>query len=367
MIEVADIFRLHGPSYVAQHGLLPSERKVMQDLLCCRTAACGGHLYRCESCGYEHYSYHSCKNRHCPKCQGEQSARWLEGQQRRLLPCAYYLFTFTLPAELRPVARAQPKAIYNLLMTSAAHALQKLAWDPNYVGGQLGMMAILHTWTRAMLYHPHVHLLVAAGGVSRDGQRWVQPKHPAFLVPGFALSPIFRGKFRTGIRKLSLANGLPPQLWTQPWNVHVRHAGSGEKVLGYLARYALRVAISNSRIERLENGQVTFRYRDNRTQHLQHVTLSATEFIGRFLLHVLPKGFVKIRSYGLWSSPCADKLRRVRALLLSTSQNSPAPATEFSNDSTAPACAATPMLCPKCKVGHLIWIQEIFPHATRGP
>src|SRR5881628_700147 len=212
MIEVADILRLHGPAYRQAHRLLPSQQKVLEDLVRCRTAACGGQLYRCDHCGQEHYSYHSCRNRHCPKCHREQTDRWLTHHRARLLPCAYYLLTFTLPAPLRSLAYAQQKALYALLLSSAAAALQKLAWDPSYVGGHLAMLAILHTWTRAMLYHPHVHLLVTAGGLSPDGTQWIAPKHPAFLVPVQALSVIFRAKVCAGLRRAGILDQVPPEI-----------------------------------------------------------------------------------------------------------------------------------------------------------
>jgi hypothetical protein len=361
MIEVADIFRRHGPAYREQHSLLPSQQKAMQDLVRCRTAACGGQLYRCDHCGQEHYSYHSCGNRHCPKCHGEQTERWLAQQQQRLLPCSYYLLTFTLPQALRTLAWSHQKAIYGLLLSSAAAALQKLAWDSKYLGGQLAMLAVLHTWTRALLYHPHAHLLVTAGGLSRDGQHWIAPKNPAFLVPGFALSKIFRGKFRAGLKKLGLLEQVPPSVWKEKWVVHCRHAGHGEKPLAYLGRYVFRIAISNSRLERFENGQVTFRYRDNRTQEIKHLQLSAQEFMQRFLQHVLPKGLVKVRSYGLWSATNADKLKKARALLpRETSTQSPAVVPE------APL-KASPTICPHCKIGHLVLVASLLPERIRGP
>jgi len=370
MIELAHILRRHGPDYRAQHQLLPSQSKVLEDLVRCRTEACGGHLYQCDRCAHQHYSYHSCGNRHCPKCHGQQTQRWLEEHREQLLPCAYYLLTFTLPSGLRALAYAHQKAIYALLLSSAAAALQKLAWDPRYVGGQLAMLALLHTWTRALLDHPHAHLLVSAGGLSADGRQWVHPKNPAFLVPCFALSKIFRGKFKAGLKKLGLLHELPAALWQQQWVVHCQHAGSGGKVLDYLGRYVFRIAISNSRLERFEHGQVTFRYRDNKTQKLQHLTLRAHEFIRRFLRHVLPKGFVKVRSYGLWSARSGDKLEKARALLAPPQAPSAPPANPTTQlpCATAPSAAPPPpLLCPQCKTGHLIWVRELLPQRTRAP
>src|SRR5215471_19285850 len=313
MLEVAEIFRLHGESFRAEQELAPWQLKAMADIEHCRTAYFGGHLERCDRCGHEHYSYHSCRNRHCPKCHGEQTQAWLDKQQARLLPVAYYLLTFTLPASLRPLAKAHPRPIYNLLLSAAVDSLQKLAADPQWVGGTLPILAVLHTWTRALLFHPHVHLLVPAGGIGPE-RTWIDAKHSQFLVPGYALSPIFRAKVKTGLEKLGLLDVQCP-CWEQKWNIHCRHAGSGEKVLDYLARYVFRVAITNSRLERLENGEVTFRYRDNQTQQLRHTTLPAEQFIERFLQHVLPKGFVKVRSYGLWSAAQKELLAQIQAQL----------------------------------------------------
>lgn len=379
MIEVADILRRHGPDYQRSHSLLPSQRKVLEDLVNCRTEACGGHLYECDRCGHLLYSYHSCRNRHCPKCHGQQTQRWLEKQQQRLLPCSYYLLTFTLPAGLRTLAYANQKALYGLLLSSASAAVQKLAWDPKYVGGQLAILAVLHTWTRALLDHPHAHLLVSAGGLSADGQQWVHPQSPAFLVPCFALSKIFEGKFKAGLKKLQLLGQVPASVWKQKWVVHCQPAGSGEKVLDYLGRYVFRIAITNSRLESFENGQVTFRYRDNRTQQLKHLTLSAEEFIGRFLRHILPKSFVKVRAYGLWSARNQAKLEKARQLLdppkpISSLLGQSMPQPDLASDSnlnTSPpqseAAADQPRLCPGCKIGHLVWVRELLPQHTRGP
>lgn len=369
MIEVADILRLHGPAYQAQHSLLPSQRRVLGDLVRCRTAALGGHVYECdrEDCDYKHYSYHSCGNRHCPKCHGEQTQRWLEKQSERLLACAFYFVTVTLPAEFRSLVYAHQKELYGLLLSSAAAALQRLGWDPQWVGGQLAILALLHTWTQDMRDHPHAHLLVSAGGLSRDGHHWMAPKHPAFLMPGYALSAIFKGKFKAGLKQLRWSDQIPPTVWQKPWkNVQIQHAGRGEKVLDYLGRYAFRIAITNSRLQSFENGQVTFSYRDRKTHQKKQRTLSAGEFIGRFLRHVLPKGFVKIRSYGLWSSTQKERLQKARTLLAAQG-----PETQPDSDleiTPQPEILPEPVLrCPKCKVGHLICVATLLPQRTRAP
>ena len=220
MLEVAEIIRRHGAAYRAHVGdrLLPSQARVLRDLAACRTAYFGGQLTQCDHCGQQVYRYHSCRNRHCTTCHGAQTERWLETQRAQLLPCPYYLVTFTLPRALRALAFGHQAAVYGVLMRSAAAALQRLAADPRYVGARLGCLAVLHTWTRAMLYHPHVHLLVTAGGLSADGTQWIAPKHPAFLVPVQALSVIFRAKVGAGLRRARLLAQAPPAVWTTPWS-----------------------------------------------------------------------------------------------------------------------------------------------------
>src|SRR6266404_562794 len=204
MLEVAEIFRLHGPAYRAKFGdrMLPSHRRAMQDIEQCRTAALGGQVYFCAQCQDQRYSYHSCKNRNCPKCQNEQANDWLREQSELLLPTHHFLVTFTLPAELRPLARSHQKTIYNLLFRASSAALQQLAQDPRFVGGRLGMVGVLHTWTRQLLYHPHVHYIVTGGGLTADG-RW-RSSRPDFLVPVKALSRIFRAKFPDALKKTEL-------------------------------------------------------------------------------------------------------------------------------------------------------------------
>jgi len=366
MLEVADIFRLHGAAYRARCAdrLLPSQSRAMQDIQACRTAYFGGHVKQCDHCGEKVYVYHSCGNRHCPKCHGEHTKRWLDRQRARLLPCSYYLVTFTLPDELRPLARGHQKKVYGLLMRCAAAALQKLAADPRYVGGRLGCLSMLHTWTRAMLYHPHVHMLVTAGGLSADRTTWIKPKNPAFLVPVHALSVIFRAKICAALKKAGLLQEVPSKVWNKNWVVHCQHAGQGEKVLEYLGRYIFRVAISNSRLERIENGQVTFRYRDNRSQEMRRVTLPGEEFIRRFLEHVLPRGCAKVRYYGLWSGTCRKQLDQARTLLNVPRSDA---ADDLLLDASVPELPTTPSAhCPYCKIGHLIQIEVIYPR-RRGP
>jgi hypothetical protein len=236
--EVADIVRLHGDAYLARFGsrLTSVQKKALRDIRNCRTAFFGGHVYQCDHCAQKVFSYHSCRNRSCPKCHHDQTERWIAAQRRRLLPCSYDLISFTLPSTLRPLARCHPKPVYGALLKAAAQALQKLAADPRFLGAQIGALAVLHTWTRAMLYHPHVHMVVTAGGLAADGQSWIAPKNPKFLVPVRALSVIFRAKMCAALKKAGLLNEVPSAVWTTSWVVHSRHAGSGEKVLDDLGR-----------------------------------------------------------------------------------------------------------------------------------
>src|SRR5215208_5576153 len=281
MVEVAEIFRLHGPQYREKFSdrLLPSHRRAMQDIEQCRTAARGGQVYFCNQCQQPRYSYHSCKNRHCPKCGNDQATAWLQAQQHLLLPTHYFLVTFTLPAGLRSLARSNQRTIYNLLFRAASQALLQLAQDPRCCGGLIGMVGVLHTWTRALLYHPHVHFIVTGGGLSQE-QRWL-PARKDFLVPVKALSPIFRAKFGEQLRQSDLFQQVPEQVWQQAWVVHAQPIGSGLAAFKYLAPYIFRVAISNHRIIKLNQGHLTFKYKDSATKQIRFATVSATEFIRR--------------------------------------------------------------------------------------
>ena len=340
MLEVADIFRLHGPAYRAHFGnrMLPSHHRAMQDIERCRTASLGGQLYYCAQCDEQRYSYHSCKNRHCPKCQNEQANDWLAEQQSLLLPVTYFLVTFTLPAELRPLARSNQKTIYNLLFRASAAALLQLAQDPRFVGARLGMVGVLHTWTRQLLFHPHVHYIVTGGGLNADG-RW-RASRKDFLVPVQALSLIFRAKFRHPLKLSELFVQVPAQVWQKDWVVHSEPVGSGQQAFQYLAPYIFRVAISNNRILKLEQGNVTFSYKESATEQLKHCTVSAAEFIRRFLQHVLPKRFIKVRYYGLLSPAQRQLLQKARQLL-------PLTTTKLKHQETA--SPPTPR-CPHCRL-----------------
>jgi hypothetical protein len=281
------------------------------------------------------------------------------------LPCSYFLVTFTLPAELRPLAFANQKKVYGLMLRCAGAALQKLALDPQYLGGRLGALAVFHTWTRAMLYHPHVHLLVTGGALSADGKEWLAGKNPAFLMPEGALAKIFRGKLCAALKRAGLLGQVPRQVWKKKWVIHCKAAGQGRQVLQYLGRYIHRVAISNSRLERIENGEVTFRYRDNRTQQLRRVTVTGEEFIRRFLQHTLPRGCAKVRYYGIWSSSGRRQLEEARKLLSAlTTTNALASAP----DTPPPeqALPSAPARCPLCGIGQLLLVA-VLPRQRKVP
>jgi hypothetical protein len=361
MLEVADVVRRFGAAVRAHLGtrLLPSQARALRDLEACRTAACGGQLTQCTACGRQVYRYHSCRNRHCPKCGGDQTARWLERHQSRLLPCPHYLITVTLPHPLRALAFNHQRLVYGALMRCAVAALQALAADPRFVGAPLGCIAVLHTWTRALLYHPHVHLIVTAGGLSADRTQWITPKHPAFLVPVQALSVIVRAKMCAALKRAGLLGEVSPAVWTTPWVVHAQPAGDGARVLDYLARYLFRVAISNSRLEQINDTQVTFRYRDNQTQAIRRATLTGVDFLHRFLQHVLPRRCAKVRYYGLWSPTRRSDLEAARRLL----QPSLAPAPPIVLPAT-PMPTPTPVAlppCPLCHTGTLILVAVLRP------
>jgi hypothetical protein len=352
MPELADIFRRYGPEYLARFGakLLPSHRRALEDIIRCRTSVLGGHLYVCDRCGHVHYSYHSCRNRSCPKCHTDQTAAWLAERKRELLPVPYFHVVFTIPQELRPLVRRYQKELYSVLMVAAGRALIQLAADPHYVGGLVGILAVLHTWTGTLEYHPHVHGLVPAGGVSADRDQWL-PAREEYLVPVKALSKIFRGIFRDLAKKKLPDVAFPDSAWQKEWVVFAKPAIQGcDKVLEYLGRYVYRVALTNRRILDIEDGKVTFRYKGSKT-----MTLDAMEFIRRFLQHVLPRGVHKVRYYGLWS-PTNYKLRQRLQLLLGYS---PDPAEPPIGKKAASLASPTPnpplpRPCPECGRGLLI-------------
>jgi hypothetical protein len=364
MNTLADIVRQHGLAYGEQYGdrMLPSHRRVLRDIAQCRTGALGGHIYACDACGDKHYQYHSCQNRHCPQCQHQLGEQWLVNQQALLLPAPYFMVTFTLPAALHDVARQHQKIVYNILFRASAAALQQLAWDPRYVGGQIGMVGVLHTWGRNLNYHPHVHYLVPAGGLSADGKHWLAARRN-FLVPVKALSILFRAKFRDALQRTGLFDQVPAEIWQQAWVVHCKPVGKGVGALKYLAPYIFRVAISNRRILKVAHGNVTFRYRESDTGRWRTCTLTAEEFLRRFLQHVLPKGFVKVRYYGLFSPSLRHQLSVIQyALAVAGGDTTATPAANAS----VPVAPGARVPCPRCGQA-MRWLKRLRPSARCPP
>jgi hypothetical protein len=340
-LEVADIFRRHGPAWrqaSAGHASL-EQLKVMSAIEHCRTAALGGHVVRCENakCGHTEIAYNSCRNRHCPKCQGAAARDWLAAREAELLPVAYFHVVFSLPAEIADIAYQNKAAIYDILFKASAETMLTIAADPKHLGGRIGFLSVLHTWGSALTHHPHVHMIVPGGGFSLDGKRWVACR-PGFFLPVRVLSRLFRrvvldkldaahragalqffGKHASLADAQAFASYLAP-LRQAEWVVYSKRPfGGPEEVLRYLARYTHRVAISNRRLVTLDHNAVTFKWKDYRIDGPERygvMTLATNEFIRRFLMHVLPQGFHRIRYYGFLTSPTrAKNIARIRELL----------------------------------------------------
>jgi len=339
--------------------MLPSHRQAMRDVECCRTESLGGHIYSCPECDQVQYQYHSCRNRHCPKCQGRKGEEWLEKQTDLLLPVPYFLLTFTLPDELRTFVRSQQRLFYSNLFRTSAAAAKRLALDPKFVGGQIGMVGVLHTWGRDLTYHPHLHYLVPAGGIGGDGE-WL-PVRNNFLFPVKALSKIFRAKFRDALREEDCFEQIPDRVWMQDWVVHCQQVGRGLGALKYLAPYIFRVAISNRRIVRFDGEKVTYLYKPRGTRSFKRRTLDAEEFIRRFLQHVLPRGFVKVRYYGFLSSAVRPKLKKLWASLEEIYSGQLDQEKEGSKGASEKHAAC----CPSC--GCRMLLQGSIPRNGRSP
>lgn len=369
-LELADILREYGAAYRQKYAgkLLPSHLQAMWAIERCRTEALGGQLYGCPSCQEFQYSYHSCRNRHCPKCQHEQTQAWLEVQNELLLPVPYFMLTFTLPAELRELARSNQKLIYSLLFRLSAEATQKLAQDPRYIGGQIGLVGVLHTWTRNLFYHPHVHYLAPGGGLSADGQVWL-PARNHFFLPVKALSKLFRAAFRCALQKTPIFAQIPAQVWSKDWVVHCKPVGNGHAALKYLAPYIHRVAISNRRLisidhrGSIETSQVTFQYRASDTGHLKLCTLSVECFLHRFLQHVLPHGFVKVRYYGFFGATVRPRLACLQHQLAKQADPKQPDPTNHESDA---AKNQQKILCPKCGLP-MLFQRDLLPNTCLSP
>jgi ssDNA-binding Zn-finger/Zn-ribbon topoisomerase 1 len=352
MVEMADIFVRHGPDYRARFAdrMPRSHLKAMRAIEQCRTEALGGKVFGCPDCGEWRYSYHSCRNRHCPKCQNGETTEWLEKLSHLLLPVPYFFTTFTLPEELRSIARKKQKTVYDLIFRASAEALKELALDPRHLGGSTGFMGIIHTWARDLAYHPHVHYIVPGGGLSPDGERWLPTRNPEFLVPEKPLAILFRAKVRDALKRAKLLAIVPSSVWRKDWVVNIKRVGTGETALKYLAPYVFRVAISNRRIESLENGRVTFRFKDSESGEWKRMSLDAEEFIRRFLQHVLPNRFVKVRYYGFMSQRNRDKLEKIRKLLGACREEQAFQESQVPDADCTSAASRydESLVCPKC-------------------
>jgi len=389
--EVADIFRQLGPAYhhAHAHALSRGQRRVMGAIARCRTAALGGHVEQCDSCGHQRIAFNSCRDRHCPKCQSLTRAQWLEDRRAELLPVDYFHVVFTLPQEIAAIAYQNKAVVYDLLFRATAQTLRTIAADPRHLGAEIGFIAILHTWGQNLLHHPHLHCVVPGGGLSPDGQRWVACR-PGFFLPVRVLSRLFRRLFLAMLRQAfearalkffnalaeladpgAFARYLAPLARTE-WVVYAKPPfGGPERVLEYLGRYTHRVAIANSRLVAFADGEVAFRWKDYRHASRQKVMcLPAEEFVRRFLLHVLPPGFQRIRHYGwLANRNRALKLQRCRQLL-DVPAPAPAPADEPADyrDRYQRLTGVSLWECPHCGRGRMICIETLRPNALpRGP
>jgi len=390
-VEVADVIREYGEAFLSKHGgwLTSTQRKALRDLAACRTAALGGHVEHCLDCGHDRIAYNSCRNRHCPKCQALARAHWLDRQTKHLLPVPYFHVVFTLPGALAGLALANPRVLYDALFQAAAQTLRDVAANPKRLGAQIGMLLVLHTWGQNLHHHPHVHAVVSGGGLSCNAQGVVDASpcwracRPGFFLPVRVLSRVFRGKYLARLRQAfdqgqlvfpgqlrALANAAAFARWLTPlchqdWVVYAKRPfGGPEQVLKYLARYTHRVAISNQRLVSVEDGRVTFRYKDYADDHRSKtMTLSAEEFLRRFVQHVLPKGFVKVRHYGLLAPRDRDaRLALCRRLLLPATV-----AVVLSGDAGAAGSLSPARVpsCPQCG-GHRLIAREL-PKAVVPP
>ena len=330
----------------------PSHKKALADISKCRTQELGGQTYLCLKCGEFLYSYHSCKNRHCPKCGNDQATQWLQEHIHQLLPVPHFLVTFTLPDPLRKLARSHQKMIYEILMTTACRSLETLALNPKWIGGIIGSVAVLQTWTRDLRYHPHVHVIATGGGLSKDGKKWM-PAEKGFLVPQPALAKVFRGKFRSKLSRHPIYREVPSSVWSTDWVVDIRPVGDGHAAFRYVAPYIFRVAITNNRILSCKDGEVTFRFKDSDAPDgkMRIATLTAEDFLHRFLQHVLPLRFRKVRHYGLFSPHKKELLQEARLMFFLPSPSESQPDRHEPNPKTLP--------CPNCAVPMIL--LELIP------
>jgi hypothetical protein len=348
VIPLADVFRRHWPAYRVQFGdrIPQPHRRAAQAIMACGTAALGGQILRCTDCHKESFIFHSCNHRACPRCGGKRSSEWLDRQMIKLLPTPYFLVTFTVPEELRAWCRSHPKEAYNLLFGEASATLMEIGANPKHLGADLGFIAVLHTWTRQLQYHPHLHLIVPGGGLAGPGE-WKQVKTPEFFLPQAVLAARFRNRIKAVLQKdRETWRQVPLTAWSKDWVVDCQAAGSGHSVLKYLARYVGKTALSSSRILRDDGTHITFSYQDAEDQRWRSLTVMAAEFLRRFLQHVLPSGLQRVRYYGFLAPAAKRRWEQIVRLLKFT----PAPGLKRVQE---PPC------CPFCQGYHLILIGEL--------
>ncbi len=388
-LEVADVFRHYGDDYRRRHGasLSTAQRRVMTAIECCRTAALGGHVDRCDQCGHLRISYDSCRNRHCPKCQSLARAQWLEDRQAEVLDTQYFHVVFTIPQGIAAIAYQNQRTVYGILFQAAAETLRAIAADPKHLGAEIGFLAVLHTWGQNLQFHPHLHCVVPGGGLAPDGGRWIACR-PGFFLPVRVLARLFRRLFLEALQRAFDAGKLDffntaAHLREEPafrrhlaasrksdWVVYAKppFAGAAEDVLRYVARYTHRVAISNDRLVEIADGKVRFRWRDYHHHNKKKIMpLTADEFIRRFLLHVLPPGFRRIRYFGfMCNRHRAAKLARCRELLNMAEPVTPS-TKEDDRDLHQELTGRSLRQCPVCQQGHMMQIERLLPDATGPP
>lgn len=354
MQTITDIFRTYGPEYIERYGVdMPSVHyKTIQAMIQCRTSVYGMTIYECPDCGQVHHIFRSCGNRHCPQCQYHKTRAWLEKQMARQLQCPHFLITFTVPEALRLFIRSHQKACYEALFLASSEALKVMTKNVRFLGTNLpGFTGILHTWGRQLQFHPHIHYIVAGGGLSKDRSEWLASRI-SFYVPVKALSPIFRAKFKEQMDKAGLLGQIDPKVWKTGWVTNSQAVGNGTASLKYLAPYVFKVAISNSRIINVENRIVTFKYRKHGGNRYRSMALDVLEFIRRFLQHVLPSGFMKVRHFGFMSSSASISVNTIRSLIMKQNGIPPEPEEE-------PKLRIGPH-CPDCGA-KLIFLKSIIP------
>lgn len=356
MLTINEIFKQYADEYLAQFGaaMPQSHLKVIEAIVNCRTDAYGMAFYECDQCHSTHMVYRSCGNRHCPLCQNHKTRQWLERQLDRQLPGHHFMLTFTVPEQLRFFIRSHQRIGYAALFKASSEALKLLSADEKYIGGDLpGFFGVLHTWGRTLQYHPHIHYVVAGGALSKTDGRW-HPSRLDFYLPVKALSKIFRAKFRHEIKKHGLLSRLPREAWQLDWNVNSQAVGSSSRSIGYLAPYVFKVAMSNSRIVKIENRNVYFRYKKPKSERWRTMALDVIEFMRRFLQHVLPTGFMKIRYYGFLNPNCSIGLEDISAKIeLSYGLEIEMPEKEIKTQMS--------LSCPHCG-GNLVYQYSVLPY-----